>query len=151
MCWLSGTNDLAYPLDSLQASSRLPTGERTLCIRIEMPHSHPDGWAPAEIGQFVDSILAGSAPLIRIARQGLEGGRMWTAFSGNRPVKRAELCYTRALGHWTDRKYNVTPARVDPEAARAEAAIPPDTSVCFLNLYDDSDCVVSTEHVEVAG
>jgi dienelactone hydrolase len=40
MLWVTGTNDFAYPMDSLQKSYRLTQGDRTLCIRIRMPHGH---------------------------------------------------------------------------------------------------------------
>ena len=57
MLWVSGTNDFAYPLDSLRKSYELPKGPHTLVIRLRMPHSHADGASPAEIGAFADSIL----------------------------------------------------------------------------------------------
>jgi len=41
--WVAGTNDFAYPMDSLQKSYRLPRGPRTLAIRVRMPHGHEPG------------------------------------------------------------------------------------------------------------
>ncbi|MBM3457692.1 MAG: alpha/beta fold hydrolase, partial [Armatimonadetes bacterium] len=38
--WVNGTNDFAYPLDSYRKSYRLPTGSRTLCVTVKMPHGH---------------------------------------------------------------------------------------------------------------
>lgn len=144
-CWLNGTNDLAYPLDSFQKSYSLPPSARTLCIRVEMPHSHPDGWAPSEIGVFADSHLNHGAPLPRIRRSAVENGRIRVEFESPRPVTRAELCYTRATGHWGDRKYNIVPAHLDTEAGFAEAEVPKGTTVGFINIYDDRDCLVSGE------
>jgi hypothetical protein len=40
MLWVTGTNDFAYPMDSLQKSYRLPSGPRALCITVRMPHGH---------------------------------------------------------------------------------------------------------------
>ncbi|MBV8808452.1 MAG: alpha/beta fold hydrolase, partial [Acidobacteriaceae bacterium] len=40
MLWIAGTNDFAYPLDSLQQSYRLPVGPRHLRVTIRMAHGH---------------------------------------------------------------------------------------------------------------
>ncbi len=146
-CWLSGTNDLAYPLDSLRKSYRLVSTHRTLCLRAEMPHSHQDGWAPSEIGVFADSILAHGAPLPRIVRTIVEDGRIRADYESPRPIMRAELCYTRARGCWTDRKYNIVPLDMDIQTGAVVAEVPPRTTACFLNIYDDRDCVVSSDVV----
>ncbi len=146
MCWVSGTNDFAYPLPSLQKSYDLPTGPRTRCIRVEMPHSHVHGWAPAEIGVFMDSLLCDGAPLPHLRQSGREGGRVWATFDAGRPLTRAELCTTRALGHWTDRKWSAVPARLDTATGRVEADLPPRATAWFLNVFDDRACVASTPH-----
>ena len=151
MCWVSGTNDGVFPLHCLQQSYRAPAGERTLCIRVEMPHAHGGpGENPEEIRVFADSHLRGEAPLARIEAQGLEGRRLWATFSSARPIVRAEMTFTRATGYWSDRKYNTLPAELDAEAGRVEAEVPAMATVCFFNLFDDRDCVVSTEHVEIS-
>ncbi len=149
LCWVSGTNDFAYPLDSLQRSYRLPSGECTLCIRVEMPHSHADGWAPAEIGVFADSILLGSAPLPKLLEHGVDNRKLWARFSSTRPLVSAEICYTRALGQWQDRKFNRLPAQWIPETGVVQAEIPTLTSVGYLNVFDDRGCVASTPHINL--
>ena len=59
MLWVTGTNDFAYPMDSLQKSYRLPQAERTLAIRVRMPHGHgAAGEKPGEIHAFADSLFA---------------------------------------------------------------------------------------------
>ena len=51
-----GAHDrFAYPLDSMQKSYTVQGGEHRLCVRVEMAHSHADGWAPEEIGRFAVS------------------------------------------------------------------------------------------------
>jgi dienelactone hydrolase len=151
LCWVSGSNDFAYPLDSLQKSYSLPSGERTLCIRVEMPHSHADGWAPAEIGIYADSILGDGAPLPHLLRHGCADGLLWAEFDSARPIVSAEINYTRATGVWADRKYNRLPARLNTSTGRVEAPIPLDTSVCYLNVFDDRGCVSSTPHQVLPG
>ncbi len=150
ICWVSGTNDFAYPLNSLQKSYLLSPGERTLCIRVEMPHSHTDGWFPEEIGVFADSILNRGAPLPRLLQHGRENGNLWAEFESARPILSAEINYTRALGQWQDRKYNRLPAELDPKTGRIQAPIPTSTSVCYLNIFDDRGCVSSTPHVNLS-
>ena len=113
-----------------------------------MPHSHPDGWAPEEIGVFADSMLKKGTPPAKITGFRTEGSRLVVKFESARPIMRADVCYTRATGYWSDRKYNLLPADIDAESRRVIAEIPPNTTVCFLNLFDDRDCVTSTEHIE---
>ena len=150
MMWVTGTNDGAYPLDAVQKSYRLISGPLTLCVRIEMPHGHGGlGENPEEIRVFADSFLRGGAPLPRITEQGLEGNKLRVQFESEQPVVRAELIYTRAFGHWEDRKWHAAPAQLDPEAGWAESELPSATTVCYMNLFDDRECVVSSEHVEL--
>ena len=148
-CWVSGTNDGAYPLDSLQKSYRLPAAARTLSIRIEMPHGHEAGWAPNEIGTFADSVLSGGAPLARITDVQVSDSDIEVSYEAVRPIVKAELCYTRATGFWSDRKYNSVPLDIDHDSARLVAEIPASATVIFVNLCDDRGCLVSTEHVEL--
>lgn len=149
MCWVSGTNDFAYPLSSLKKSYTLPAGPQTLCLRIEMPHGHMDGWHAPETAVFCDSILHGGAPLPQTHTYGRDGENVWAHIVAARPVTRVELCTTRASGHWTDRKWIATPAHYDPVSGRIEAALPWRTTAWFFNIFDDRDCVASTPHEEV--
>ncbi|MEI6970025.1 MAG: acetylxylan esterase [bacterium] len=149
MCWVSGTNDFAYPLSSLKLSYENAPGPRTLCIRVEMAHGHVEGWSPAEIGVFMDSILRDGDPLPCMRGQGRDGRKVWAVFESKRPIARAELCTTRALGHWTDRKWSVTPARIDTATGRIEADLPARTAAWFLNVFDDRNCIASTPHSEL--
>jgi len=150
MLWVTGTNDLAYPLNALQESYLLPSGERTLAIRFEMPHGHGGlGENPEEIRIFAESHLRQGVPLPRIASQKIDGRELRVEFSSEQPIQRAELTYTRALGRWEDRKWRTQPAELDGQVGQAQADLPEDTAVCYLNLVDDRDCVVSSQHVEL--
>ena len=66
--FVNGTNDFAYPLDSYQKTYRL-VKNRTLCITVNMPHGHQQGWAPKEIGIFVDGYLKNDDKLEKFDRQ----------------------------------------------------------------------------------
>jgi dienelactone hydrolase len=151
MLWVNGTNDFAFPLDAFQRSYRLPQGERTLCVRVRMPHAHGGaGERPEEIRAFADALMQGGVPLPCVAEQGLSGERAWATFVSQRPIMRAELNYTRALGHWTDRTWNTLPADLDAVSGTVSAQLPLGTTVYYFNLFDSQECAISTEHVELA-
>jgi dienelactone hydrolase len=149
MCWVTGTNDFAYPLDSLQKSYLLPPGERTLCIRPEMAHGHEPGWSAPEIGVFADAHLNSGRPLPRILAHGRSGNQLWLEYQPATLPAKAEIVFTRACGQWQDRKYNIAPATIQPAACRAEATIPAKTTTCYLNLTDERGCIASTPHFEL--
>ena len=145
--WVNGTNDFAYPLDSYQKSYRLPPTERTLAIRLRMAHAHGGpGEKPEEIHAFAQSLFFGGAPLARINGQGAGKDEAWVTFTSKCPVVRAELLYTRDTGAWQKRHWETAPARIDGD--RASSALPEGTKAFYLNLVDERDLVVSSEHVE---
>jgi len=149
ICWVTGTNDFAYPMDSLQKSYQLPPGERTLCIRPEMAHGHEPGWRAPEIGIFADAHLNNGQPLPRITSYGHSDNHLWLEYQSSSPVTKAEIIFTRACGQWQDRKYNTTPAVINPSTCRVDAIIPAKTTICYLNLTDERGCIVSTPHFEL--
>jgi len=146
--WVTGSNDFAYTFDGLQKSYRLPHGARLLAIRLRMPHGHGGaGENPKEIHAFADSVLNSGEPLLQLTGQGRNGTNVWAAFKTSRPLAKAELNVTRDRGAWQKRKWEAVPAHV--EAGRVTAALPEGATVYYLNLFDDRDCVVSTEHEEL--
>lgn len=64
------------------------------------------------------------------------------------PLTKAELTFTRDTGKWQDRKWEAAPASIDAAAGRVTATIPADAKVYYMNLFDERNCVVSSEHVE---
>lgn len=147
--WVNGTNDFAYPMDSWKKSYLLPKTDRTLCLRIRMPHGHgAAGENPEEIHVFANSILRNGVPLPRITEQGVAGDAAWAVFKSTVKVTKAELCFTRKTGRWQDREWEAQPAMIDEVTSKVTATIPADATVFYLNLVDDRDCVVSSEHTE---
>jgi dienelactone hydrolase len=148
MLWVTGTNDFAYPLDSLQKSYRLPPGPRTLAIRVRMPHGHGGaGENPEEIHVFANSLFKDAAPLPRIEKQGLAGPEAWVSYAAGPAVVRAELNFTTASGAWPQREWKTLPARLEPGARRVSTELPAGTTVFYFNLYDARDALASSEHV----
>jgi len=151
MLWVTGTNDSAYPLDSLQKSYRLPTGQRTLCIRVRMPHGHGGaGENPEEIHAFANSFLKTSVSLAKVTAQGIDGNHIWATFASAAPIVKAELNFTKDLGKWELREWFTETASVNTSANKVTAVLPSDAKVCYLNLIDERNLVVSTEHVELS-
>ena len=147
--WVTGTNDFAYPLDSLQKSYRSAGGASTLCVRLRMPHGHgPAGENPAEIAAFADAIVATGKPLATIEQQGRDSDKVWATFRSEAPITKAELLYTEDEGAWQNRRWQTAPALVDQPAKIATATLPPGAKVFFLNLIDDRNLAVSTKHEE---
>lgn len=147
MLWVTGSNDFAYTLNALQASYRLPKGSRTLCIRLRMPHAHGGaGENPEEIRVFADHILGKGPPLARIRDTGRDGSTVWATYASEIPITKAELNYTCDTGRWQDRKWEAIPAQ--QTEGRVSAGLPDGTRVYYFNLFDQRDCVVSTEHQE---
>ncbi len=145
MLWVTGSNDFAFWFPGLQASYRAAPGPDTLAIRLRMPHGQSQGAAPAEIPVFADHLFRGGPGLPRITGQGRDGQRVWCTFESPVPVVKAELNVTRDTNpNWPDRTWEALPATLTN--SRVEADLPAGVAVYYLNLTDDRDCVVSTEH-----
>jgi dienelactone hydrolase len=142
--FVNGTNDFAYPLDSYQKSYRL-VKDRTLCVTVNMPHGHRQGWAPVEIGLFVDQHLRGGKPLAHIESAQRDGHRVRVAFRSEVPITRAALHFTTDAGIWKQRQWRTQEVKVDNMTIQAElpAARP---LVYFITLTDGRKATVSTEH-----
>ncbi|MFC1718037.1 alpha/beta hydrolase family protein [Candidatus Poribacteria bacterium] len=150
MLWVTGTNDGAYPMDSLQKSYRLPTGQRALCIRVRMPHGHGGaGENPEEIHAFANSILKNGTPLAEITDQEIDGDRIRATFSSELPIVETELNFTRDPGDWNEREWFTETAQVNMRLNEVTAVLPSDTKVCYLNLMDEKALTVSTEHMSL--
>lgn len=147
LLWVTGSNDFAYPMDSLQKSYRLAPGSRNLCVRLRMPHGHGGaGENPKEILAMAESLLRNGVPLARIAKTGRDDRNAWTVAECDAPIQKAELNFTTDTGKWQDRKWQSIPAAWDATTGKASAALPEATSVYYFNLTDNRDLVVSSEH-----
>ncbi len=144
--FVNGTNDFAYPLDSYQKSYELVPGPVELCIRVKMPHGHPAGWAPIEIGLFIDSVLTGGKPLAKISAAAVRENQTTAQVESDVPIKRAELHYATAEGEWKKREWQTLPAEY--HNGTITASLPPQRPLVFyLSATDDRDALVNTPHV----
>ena len=148
--FVNGTNDFAYPLGSYRKSYRLVNGPRTLSVQVRMPHGHPQGWAPKEIGLFVDSVLKGGEPLPRLGDLSISDGHASATIRSEVPIASAGLHYTTDTGPWPKRDWKSLDARLADGKITAEL---PEGSplVVYLTATDGRGAVVSTEHAELPG
>ncbi|NLS97791.1 MAG: prolyl oligopeptidase family serine peptidase [Planctomycetaceae bacterium] len=146
--FVNGTNDFAYPLDSYQRSYRSVPGPIDLRIEVAMKHSHQHGWAPKEIGFFVDSVLAGGAPLARLSQIHVEGNKVRADVVNKVPVAKGQLHFTSDTGPWQERKWQTVEAQVVDGAICGEL---PDTRplVFYLSAIDDRGAITSAQHVAI--
>ena len=143
--FVNGTNDFAYPLDSYQKTYRL-VKNRNLCVIVNLPHGHPQGWAPKEIGLFVDQHLTGGTPLATIKSAVRKDSQVIVEFESDRPIQSAALHSTTDTGEWQKRKWTTVLAQVDGQ--RCVADMTDDPQVYFVTLTDDRGATVSTEHAQ---
>ena len=146
--WVTGSNDFAYPLDSLQKSCRSLKAPYTLCVRLRMPHGHgAAGENPKEIQVFADHYARGAKPLPEFTSVKREGRKVTATFgSGPCTVVRAELNYTLDRGVWKERKWLAEPVPVNSCAGAVSGTIPEQATVYYINLFTDDDLVVSSGH-----
>jgi dienelactone hydrolase len=149
MLWVDGTNDFAYPLDSLQKTYRLPKGERTLSTRVRMPHGQGPGAAPEEIHAFADRWLKGGPALGNVSAPTVSGETISASYELPQAPAKAELNFTKATGPWKERLWETIPAELDAEKHSTRAQLPAGTRVAFLNVIDQEGRVLSSEHVEL--
>jgi len=144
--FINGTNDFAYPLDSYAKTYRLVKSRRNWRITVNMPHSHPDGWAPPEIGLFVDECLKGAGPLPVISFPSAGDDRIRARVKAKTRLVSAALHYTTETGPINKRQWQTIPGAFDGASVVTEAA-PKDAAVWFLTVTDERGAVVSSELV----
>ncbi|MBR4171250.1 MAG: DUF1573 domain-containing protein [Kiritimatiellae bacterium] len=147
--WVDGSNDFAYPMDSLQKSYRCLAVPYSLCVRLRMPHGHgAAGENPAEILAFANQMVRGGKKLPSIGPLKRNGAKVSASYSaGEYRIKQAILNYTTDSGRWQKRLWKETPAIFDPKTVTAE--LPPNTTVYYLNLVTEENLVISSQHEEL--
>ncbi|MDB4473500.1 PhoPQ-activated protein PqaA family protein [Opitutaceae bacterium] len=142
--WVNGTHDRHYVLDSYAKSYALVAGTRTMRIEPRMAHSHGAGWAPEEIGIYVDSILKGGTPLPTIGAMIVDGKTVTVPFESETPVVKAELHYTTENGLRTERKWEMIAAEIKDGTAEAHG-LPADANTWVMTFTDSRGALVSTD------
>jgi hypothetical protein len=144
--FVNGTNDFAYWLESYARTYQLVQGERNLCITVRMPHGHEAGWAPKEIGLFVDEQLVGGIPLAKMRTPAVVKGEVRVRVKAKTPLVSVVLHYTTDTGPNAERDWHTLPASIDGRTVRAKVP-PEDAAIWFLTALDERGATTSTELV----
>jgi dienelactone hydrolase len=143
--FVNGTNDKHYPLRSYARSYGLVEGPRQIRIEVNMGHGHVAGWAPAEIGLFMDHRLKDGDPLPQLGKPRRNGTRVTVPFESAVPLTRAQIHYTTDTGPLVERRWQSVDATVDQ--ATIVATHPSDATIWFLSATDSRNAMLSTEVV----
>ena len=142
--FVNGTNDIHYPLDSYQKSfDVVPESRKQMRIEVNMRHGHPPGWAPKEIGIFVDSFCRGGAPLAIPGVPKIEGEQVKVACQSKVPVKEAQLHYTTDGGLRSKRTWKSSAAEIKDGVISAPHP-PAEANTWFVSLTDERGAMVTT-------
>ena len=141
--WVNGTNDVHYPLDSYQKGFDVVPGRKQMLIEVKMPHGHPPGWAPIEIGLFIDSFCRDGKPLAVPGKITTQGDEVRLAFKSAVPVKSATLHYTTDTGLRSKREWKSLPAQIGSDIVTAPKP-PADANTWFIALTDERGAMVTS-------
>ena len=157
--FVNGTNDVHYVLDSYQKSfDRIPHDKKQMRVTVKMPHGHPPGWAPTEIGRFIDTYCIDDKPLPIPGKPVIKGSTVELPCTlTNSSLKKAELHYTTDTGLRSARNWQSQPVVINATTITGTGpfaingytlttpAPPKEANTWFLTLTDDTDSTVSTE------
>jgi len=147
--FVNGTNDFAYPLDSYSRTYGLVKDKRNFRITVNMPHSHQHGWAPKEIGLFIDQYLRGGIPLATVMMPQLTNGKVRAKVKSKTALASANLRYTTGTIPINKLDWESVPARI--ESKFVVSPVPPDeATIWFLTVTDNRQATVSSELVFAA-
>lgn len=141
--FVNGTNDFAYPLDSYMKSFDAVPGSKQIRVTVNMPHGHPQGWAPEEIGWFVDHHLRGEPGLPTLETPVIEAGRVRVTVESPLPIGRAELHFTTETGPINQRTWQSRDAGIDGSTITTDAP-PDDATAWFVTATDQRGAVASS-------
>lgn len=141
--FVNGTNDVHYVLDSYMKSYNVVPGEKHIRIQIKMPHGHPPGWAPQEIGLFIDSKCRGGVPLPNPGAPSVSGDQVTVSCESKVPLKKAEINYTTDTGLRSKREWKSIPATIKDGTITAPKP-PAEANTWFITISDERDAMVST-------
>lgn len=141
--FVNGTNDIHYPLDSYMKTFNVVPGEKQMRIQVKMSHGHQPGWAPEEIGMFIDSKCRGGQPLAVVGPPKVEGETVKASYTSIVPVKEAKLHYTTDDGLRSARNWTTVDATVGHGEVTAPKP-PKEANTWFVTLTDERGAMVST-------
>lgn len=144
--FVNGTNDFAYWINSYMKSYESVTSPpKNIRIQVKMPHGHEAGWAPKEIGWYVDSILGvnGEKPLPVCGEPQRSGDKVSVTVQSTLPLTTAVLNYAKPGEMINKREWITVPATMENGVVTAPAP-PADSDMWFFNVTDERGAMVSS-------
>ncbi|HPA19264.1 MAG TPA: PhoPQ-activated protein PqaA family protein [Verrucomicrobiae bacterium] len=142
--FVNGTCDIHYPLDSYEKSFDLVPGFKQMRIEVNMRHGHGPGWAPKEIGLFIDSYCNAGTPLPVPGKPVTEGDNIRLPVKSITAIREATLHYTADTGLRSKRKWQSVPAQVGEGGAIIAARPPAGANTWFISLTDERGAMVTS-------
>jgi dienelactone hydrolase len=143
MFFVNGTNDFAYWLESYKKTYDLVKSHKNYRITVRMPHGHPQGWEPKEIGLFVDQYLVQGVPLPEISRPEIVDGRIDAAVKTRTKIIKAQLHSTEDTGPSPERKWISRDMQVVGDHIIGDTP-PPTVKIWLITATDERDAKVSS-------
>ena len=143
MFFVNGTNDFAYWLGSYAKTYDLVGSVKQYRITVNMPHGHEVGWAPKEIGLYIDHYLRGAPALARVSVPEVVGGQVRAGVGGQRRVVEAYLHYTEDTGANEEREWTTMSLSVGSDHVSGSAA-PATATIWFVTVVDEEGAVTSS-------
>ncbi len=141
--FVNGTNDFAYPLDSYMKSYNAVPGPKQIRVTVKMPHGHPSGWAPQEIGLFIDRHLLGTPRLAAISMPTIVGELATANYDSVVPIESAELHFTTDSKPLNQRDWQSLPAQV-VESSVTSSKPPAGATAWFFTVTDTRGAITSS-------
>ncbi|TWT92765.1 alpha/beta hydrolase family protein [Stieleria varia] len=142
--FVNGTNDIHYPMDSYQKSFAVVPGEKQMRMEVNMRHSHPAGWAPKEIGLFIDSHCLDGEPLPKTGDVAVTEEIVRMPVHSKSPLTSAALNYTTDDGPRSKRKWETIAATIGESEVTA-AKPPTQANTWFIEVIDHRGATVSSD------
>ena len=141
--FVNGTNDIHYPLDSYQKSFELVPGPKQIRIEVNMRHGHSAGWAPTEIGLFIDSFCRKGKPLPILGKIEMNGDRVRMPYASVFPLKSAMLHYSVDTGLRSNRIWKSLSATINTDAVMVNMP-PTDANTWFISVIDEREAMLTS-------
>ncbi|NQV28063.1 MAG: acetylxylan esterase [Rhodopirellula sp.] len=143
--FVNGTNDVHYPLVSYSRSYGLVKCPKQIRIEVKMRHGHQAGWAPKEIGRFIDHYLLGADALPQFGKPEIKAGLATVDVSSSLGLKQAQLHYTIDDGRLSERSWTSVLAKQNGQTI--SAIVPQEATIWLFSATDSRDAMVSTDVV----
>lgn len=141
--FVNGTHDVHYPLDSYRKSFDAVPAAKQMRIELQMRHSHPAGWAPQEIGLFIDSYCRGGVPLPVIGTPEVTGNLIMATVEAELKITAAAVHFTVEEGLRSKRAWKTIPATVTNGIAMAEG-LPEAANTWIMTVTDERGTLSSS-------